>query len=155
MKPKNSYLRDARQGVGIGARLSNQQAQGHSHLLRRAVIVLFCLIFLETGVQTFAFKEHGFIFSSTLLPAKKNSKTWAWGCCIPRELKKTAASQAHKVTIAEKAKGPSGLTRAKGMLKAKRRRKGVDKKPKVMKTSKLLSAPHLYVQMPHQHNQDP
>lgn len=35
MKPKNSYLRDARQGVGIGARLSNQQAQGHSHLLRR------------------------------------------------------------------------------------------------------------------------
>lgn len=48
MKPKNSYLRDARQGVGIGARLSNQQAQGHSHLLRRLDFYYF---FLETGVQ--------------------------------------------------------------------------------------------------------
>lgn len=56
MKPKNSYLRDARQGVGIGARLSNQQAQGHSHLLRRAVIVLFCLIFFGNWCASLCFQ---------------------------------------------------------------------------------------------------
>lgn len=155
MKPKNSYLRDARQGVGIGARLSNQQAQGHSHLLRRAVIVLFCLIFFGNWCASLCFQGAWLYIFIHPSASKEKKKIWAWGCCIPGELKKTAASQAHKVTIAEKAKGPSGLTRAKGMLKAKRRRKGVDKKPKVMKTSKLLSAPHLYVQMPHQHNQDP